>query len=106
MRCGEGIGSCPDDKCCSKKSYCGTTSGYCSPSEGCQAEYGKCTNYRCGPSWGRCLEGQCCSKKGFYGTTCDYCFMICLEGYGKNVANLKHVMTILKIKKKKINKKQ
>jgi len=42
VRCGKGIGSCPDGQCCSKKGYCGTTSAYCSVSQGCQNKYGKC----------------------------------------------------------------
>ncbi|KAJ4990580.1 chitin deacetylase [Stagonosporopsis vannaccii] len=37
--CGEGIGSCPQDKCCSISGYCGTTDNYCY-SPNCQWKYG------------------------------------------------------------------
>jgi len=41
-RCGEGIGKCPEGQCCSKNGYCGTTSEFCTLSQGCQKEYGDC----------------------------------------------------------------
>jgi peptidoglycan/xylan/chitin deacetylase (PgdA/CDA1 family) len=37
--CGEGIGSCPAGKCCSRAGYCGTTDAYCY-SPGCKYQYG------------------------------------------------------------------
>ncbi|KAF2022554.1 glycoside hydrolase/deacetylase [Setomelanomma holmii] len=37
--CGEGIGSCPAGKCCSRSGYCGTTDAYCY-SPGCKYQYG------------------------------------------------------------------
>lgn len=37
--CGEGIGSCPAGKCCSRVGYCGTTDAYCY-SPGCKYQYG------------------------------------------------------------------
>jgi peptidoglycan/xylan/chitin deacetylase (PgdA/CDA1 family) len=37
--CGEGIGSCPSGKCCSRAGYCGTTDAYCI-SPGCKYQYG------------------------------------------------------------------
>lgn len=40
QECGEGIGSCPEDRgCCSIAGYCGTNSSYCS-SPGCNYKYG------------------------------------------------------------------
>jgi len=39
-RCGEEFGMCPDNKCCSKYGYCGTTDKHCGT--GCQAGFGKC----------------------------------------------------------------
>ncbi|CAO2653228.1 Nn.00g026390.m01.CDS01 [Neocucurbitaria sp. VM-36] len=37
--CGEGIGSCPAGKCCSRAGYCGTTGDYCY-SPGCKYQWG------------------------------------------------------------------
>ncbi|KAF1917793.1 hypothetical protein BDU57DRAFT_446034 [Ampelomyces quisqualis] len=37
--CGEGVGSCPADKCCSRSGFCGTTDAYCY-SPGCKYLYG------------------------------------------------------------------
>lgn len=37
--CGEGIGSCPAGKCCSRAGYCGTEDAYCY-SPGCKYQYG------------------------------------------------------------------
>ncbi|XPS99886.1 Chitin deacetylase [Ascochyta lentis] len=37
--CGEGIGSCPQDKCCSSVGYCGTTPNHCY-SPGCDYKHG------------------------------------------------------------------
>jgi len=39
-RCGKDIGKCPDNQCCSRYGYCGTTDGHCNA--GCQSEFGKC----------------------------------------------------------------
>jgi len=37
-KCGKDYGRCPDNKCCSKYGYCGTTDAYCT--KGCQSEFG------------------------------------------------------------------
>jgi peptidoglycan/xylan/chitin deacetylase (PgdA/CDA1 family) len=37
--CGEGVGSCPQGKCCSEYGYCGVGAKYCY-SPGCQAKFG------------------------------------------------------------------
>ena len=66
-------GKCPDDQCCSEKGYCGTNSHFCSPHEGCQAEYGQCVETRCGEGIGSCPDGQCCSAKGYCGTNSHFC---------------------------------
>jgi len=70
QRCGSGYGKCPAGECCSKWGYCGTTSEYCSNSQGCQLAYGDC---KCGSGFGNCAAGSCCSKWGFCGKTSDYC---------------------------------
>jgi len=41
-RCGEGIGSCDDNECCSKYGWCGKTDEYCNVAKGCQSEFGIC----------------------------------------------------------------
>jgi len=41
-RCGEGHGICPNNKCCSKYGYCGTTDQHCGT--GCQTGFGKCNS--------------------------------------------------------------
>ncbi|OUM59783.1 carbohydrate-binding module family 18 protein [Piromyces sp. E2] len=41
-QCGSAHGRCPDNKCCSKYGYCGTTDEYCK--SGCRPEYGICKN--------------------------------------------------------------
>ncbi|ORX41510.1 hypothetical protein BCR36DRAFT_416720 [Piromyces finnis] len=43
-RCGQKYGKCNSGKCCSKYGWCGTSSTYCSISEGCQTQYGICKN--------------------------------------------------------------
>jgi len=70
QRCGSGYGNCPAGECCSKWGYCGTTSEYCSNSQGCQLAYGDC---RCGSGFGKCVAGSCCSKWGYCGKTSAYC---------------------------------
>ena len=84
LRCGKGYGKCPDGQCCSKKGYCGTNSNFCSPSLGCQSNYGKCVETRCGKGIGKCPDGQCCSKKGYCGTTPHFCYssLGCQSNYG------------------------
>jgi len=88
--CGEGIGSCPDGKCCSKYGFCGLTFEYCKADQGCQKDYGECfsesTIGKCGEGFGRCPSSeQCCSKEGFCGTTEHYCLPDngCQANYGK-----------------------
>ena len=39
-KCGPKNGICPNNKCCSKYGYCGTSDAYCG--SGCQSEFGKC----------------------------------------------------------------
>jgi len=70
QRCGSGFGKCPAGQCCSKWGYCGTTSEYCSNSQGCQLAYGDC---KCGSGFGSCAAGSCCSKWGYCGKTSAYC---------------------------------
>jgi len=81
LKCGPEYGECPAGQCCSKKGYCGTTTDFCSPSNGCQSEYGDC---RCGDDFGECPTGQCCSEKGYCGTTSSYCLSIngCQSEFG------------------------
>ncbi|ORX88187.1 RNI-like protein [Anaeromyces robustus] len=81
-RCGEGIGSCPMGKCCSKYGWCGISEKHCLPSNGCQSKFGECSmeylvssNGKCGPNNGRCPYGQCCSKYGWCGTSEKYCLI-------------------------------
>jgi len=69
-RCGGEYGRCPAGQCCSKNGYCGTSSLFCAPSQGCQSAYGDC---KCGGENGSCPAGQCCSKNGYCGTTKAYC---------------------------------
>lgn len=79
QRCGSGYGKCPAGECCSKWGYCGTTSEYCSNSQGCQLAYGDC---RCGSEFGKCASGKCCSQWGYCGTTDAYCSTGCQKAYG------------------------
>lgn len=39
-KCGKGYGTCPDDECCSRYGWCGTTDEYCGYK--CQTEFGRC----------------------------------------------------------------
>jgi len=105
-RCGiiNGInyGKCLYNQCCSPKGYYGITSAYCSPSEGCQSEFGQCIEMRCGEEIRFCPDGQCCSKKGYCSTTSGYCSPS--EGYVKpNMVNVPiidvdyHGVVVLKI---------
>ena len=41
-QCGEGIGSCKPDYCCSKYGWCGRSISYCSRRRGCQSSFGSC----------------------------------------------------------------
>ncbi|KUJ20398.1 carbohydrate esterase family 4 protein [Mollisia scopiformis] len=79
--------------CCSGNGWCGNTTDYCSPSNGCQTAYGTCdaasnstsssggssgtpgtsTNGQCGPGFGTCASNECCSLAGYCGVTEDYC---------------------------------
>ena len=81
-RCGVGIGSCEEGKCCSRYGWCGTTDDYCKIEKGCQTAYGKCITEskvkigedgRCGEGIGSCPEGECCSKYGWCGKDEDFC---------------------------------
>ena len=53
------MGSCPNRQYCSKDSYCGLDTEFCSFKQGCQKEYGICTENKCRVEWGFCPEGQC-----------------------------------------------
>ncbi|GAQ03109.1 chitin deacetylase ARB_04768 [Aspergillus lentulus] len=41
VRCGPGVGTCSDGKCCSTAGYCGTTQAHCR-SPDCQLDFGHC----------------------------------------------------------------
>ncbi|ORX75553.1 hypothetical protein BCR32DRAFT_285072 [Anaeromyces robustus] len=41
-RCGEGIGICKSDECCSKFGWCGKSNRHCMIEQGCQQEFGNC----------------------------------------------------------------
>jgi len=96
--CGEGIGKCSSDKCCSKYGYCGTGDDYCGT--GCQENFGRCnsststspaqthsisTDNRCGPDNGDtvCPSGNCCSRYGWCGRSDIHCGDGCQSGYGQ-----------------------
>jgi hypothetical protein len=64
--------------------WCGNTTDYCSPSNGCQTAYGTCdaasnstgsgtagtsTTGQCGPGFGTCASNECCSLAGYCGVT-------------------------------------
>jgi len=106
LRCGANYGQCPDGQCCSRKGYCGTNSQFCSPSLGCQLNYGKCIETRCGKGIGKCPNGQCCSKKGYCGTTSEFCNLSygCQKGYGNCEKKIK-VVTIVNKKVVTVTKK-
>jgi len=71
-------------KCCSSSGYCGSSPLYCSPSHGCQSNYGICLeagagikskNGQCG-SGITCQKsgyGDCCSQYGWCGATSAHC---------------------------------
>lgn len=85
--CGEGVGTCPEGKCCSKYGYCGITSDHCENTLGCQTKYGSCyastSSGKCGANYGRCPKPyQCCSKNGYCGEGNDYCGTGCQSAYG------------------------
>jgi len=83
FRCGKDYGNCPGGQCCSKKGYCGTNSNFCSPSLGCQSNYGKCIEMRCGEGIGKWPNGQCCSTSGYCGTSHQFCGkFLCQKEYG------------------------
>ncbi|KAE9566970.1 Chitin deacetylase [Colletotrichum fructicola] len=85
--------SCPTDlPCCSVNGWCGSTDDYCLTSNGCQGQFGTCTqdgsppaggdggdgsagNTQCGPDNGNasCASNECCSAAGYCGTGPDYC---------------------------------
>ncbi|ORX80363.1 L domain-like protein [Anaeromyces robustus] len=77
--CGKVYGNCPKGYCCSKYGWCGKSSKYCSIDEGCQPEYGICSENntssegRCGNIYGKCPSGQCCSKYGWCGKSSKHC---------------------------------
>jgi len=106
-RCGEDFGTCPNNKCCSKYGYCGTSDAHCGT--GCQSEFGRCngkttttkksttvikktttitskktsTSGRCGSSDGVCPNNKCCSKYGYCGTSDDHCGTGCQSEFGR-----------------------
>ncbi|KAF6822675.1 chitin deacetylase [Colletotrichum plurivorum] len=86
--------TCPTDlPCCSTYGWCGSTDAYCLTSNGCQGQFGTCTqdgspptdtgdgndgspgNGQCGPANGNavCAVNECCSAAGFCGSGPDYC---------------------------------
>jgi hypothetical protein len=103
-KCGKVDGKCPDGECCSKYGYCGTGFRHCSLEEGCQSEFGQCsdrksgnptdtdkisTNGKCGKEDGRCPNGQCCSKYGYCGSSFRHCSLEegCQSEFGHCVTN-------------------
>jgi len=111
-KCGPNNGNtiCPNNECCSKYGYCGTSDAHCGT---CQANYGRCdasgsnttkttkttkttskkssatgsvsTDGKCGPYNGNtvCPSGYCCSKYGYCGTSSSYCGGNCLSDFGR-----------------------
>ncbi|RPA84816.1 hypothetical protein BJ508DRAFT_303567 [Ascobolus immersus RN42] len=79
--------------CCSSYGYCGSASLHCD--EGCQPDFGKCTDGKaklspdgtCGGKKGYVCSkegvyaGGCCSEKGFCGSTGAYCGAGCQGGF-------------------------
>ncbi|OLN92891.1 Lectin/endochitinase 1 [Colletotrichum chlorophyti] len=85
--------NCPSDlPCCSVNGWCGSTDAYCLTSNGCQTQFGTCTQDGspgdgdvgdqgssgtglCGPANGNnvCASNECCSAAGYCGTTTDHC---------------------------------
>ncbi|KAI1845686.1 hypothetical protein JX266_008297 [Neoarthrinium moseri] len=85
--------TCPTGNCCSQYGYCGTSSDYCSSSNGCQSGFGTCTespddndngsgtvspDLTCGTTGAGtagyvCPTGLCCSGYGYCGNSTDYC---------------------------------
>ena len=89
-KCGPDYGVCPNNNCCSKYGYCGTSTAYCGT--GCQSEFGKCStedlpkvgeNKKCGAGIATCEEGLCCSSKGYCGKTNAHCGTGCQNEFGK-----------------------
>ena len=90
---------CLSGLCCSAAGWCGNTTDYCSPTNGCQPGYGDCTTPpngggggggTCGPAFGnaQCPQGQCCSAAVCalfsplvfcHGSLKEYCTQCCLE---------------------------
>lgn len=81
--------------CCSGRGYCGGTSDYCSPTNGCQDGYGSCTTSAVISVDGRCGTqdslhqvcigsefGSCCSVNGWCGNTTTYCGTGCQSAAG------------------------
>jgi len=82
-RCGTKFGGkkCSEGQCCNKDGFCGITADFCSPTKGCQLEYGEC---KCGTEFGKCPSDTCCNKDGKCGTTEDYCKVdSCSPEFGK-----------------------
>jgi len=112
-RCGIDYGTCPNNKCCSKYGYCGTSDAHCGA--GCQSEFGVCqngtskasttskassysktttstkattnikvsTSGRCGVDYGTCPNSKCCSQYGYCGTTEAHCGKGCKSEFGR-----------------------
>lgn len=85
-KCGSGL-TCARSvfgKCCSSSGYCGSSPLYCSPSHGCQIDYGACLEAGAGvvSQNGQCGNGitcqnsgygNCCSGYGWCGSTSAHC---------------------------------
>jgi len=91
-KCGSKDGKCPNNECCSKYGYCGTSDKYCGT--GCQSEFGQCgtssapslptsTNGRCGSKDGKCPNNECCSKYGYCGRSEKHCGTGCQSEFGQ-----------------------
>lgn len=96
-RCGPQDGKCPTGQCCSKFGWCGKSYNYCAVIQGCQSEYGICTENntsiegKCGKEYGSCPSDQCCSKHGWCGKSVEYCGISlgCQSEFGKCENDLK-----------------
>lgn len=107
--------SCPTDlPCCSVNGWCGSTDDYCLTSNGCQGQFGTCTqdgsppaggdggdgsagNTQCGPDNGNasCASNECCSAAGLVMTVslgllmANLAARYCGTGPGENDTDVK-----------------
>jgi len=93
-KCGPGVGSCPNNQCCSMQGSCGSTDDYCNIRKGCQLSYGLCyespendtpsKEQQCGPNIGVCPDNLCCSSQNICGKTDEHCNILkgCQNAYG------------------------